>query len=145
MLRKGNVATASGKNSIVPAKIADELEVFPESGIMQHVPSVATHREYPPGFDAVMIIEDKAMRMIGYRAAINHRLAVIFAGGLQPIQLEQPISGREKADVASPLSQLGIGNIERLILNQSRVGKFMALGKIDEVVPIQRPTQALTV
>ncbi len=145
MLYKRYVITATSKNSVVLAKVADELEVFPEAGIMQHVPGIATHREYSPGFNIVVAIEDKAMRMIGYRATINHRLTVIFAGGFQAIQPKQPISGREKADVAGPLSQFGIGNVERFIFNQPGIGKFMAFGKINEIVPVQRATQTFSV
>lgn len=85
MLRKGQIITTSGKNSVVLIKIADELEVFSEAGIMQHAPGIATNGEYTPDFDVMVAVQNKAMRVIGYRAAINYRLAVILAGWLQTI------------------------------------------------------------
>ncbi len=109
------------------AEVTDELEVLLEARVMQHAPGVAAYRENTPGFDVVMPIEDKAMCMIGYRAAIDHCLPVILASGFQPIQFEQPIGGREKSNAADPYSQLGIGNIERPVSDQPWVGKAMPL------------------
>ena len=127
------------------AEVTDELEVLPEASVMQHAPGVAADWEDTSSFDVVMPIKDKAMRVIGYRAAIDHCLPVILASGFQPVQLEQPISGRIKLDVADTSSQLGIGNIKRPVSDQPRVGKTVSLRQTDKVVPIQRATQTLTV
>ena len=94
---------------------------------MQHAPSVAAYRKNSPGFDVVMSIKNKAMRMIGYRAAIDHCLPVILTSEFQPVQFEQPIGGRVKPDVANSRSQFGIGNVQRPVSDQPWVGKAMSL------------------
>ncbi len=111
MLHKRNIRAASRKNSVVLTKVTDELEVLFEPGAMQHMPSVATYGEYFSRFDVVMRVENKAVYVIRYRAAINHRLAVIFTSRLQPFQFEQPISRGKEFDVAYPFCQLGIGHV----------------------------------
>ena len=88
ILYKRYVTAATGENPIVTVKITDEFEVLPETCVIQHAPGVTAHRENTPGLNLVMAVEGKTMRMIGYRAAIDHCLPIILAGGFQPVQFE---------------------------------------------------------
>src|SRR3989338_1559716 len=145
ILYKRDVAAATRENSVVPAEVADELEVPPEARVVQHAPGVAADRKNPPGFDVVMPVEDKAMRMIGDRAAIDHCLPVIFASGFQTIQFEQPIGGRVETQITHTWCQLRIGYLQRTAFDQPWAGKAMSLRQTDKVVPVQRSTQAFAV
>lgn len=135
----------SRENPVVLAKVTDEFEVLPETCVMQHAPSVAAYRENTSGLNVVMPVEDKAMRMIGYRAAIDHGLPVILASGFQPIQFEQPIGGRVKTQITHAWRELRIGYVQRTAFDQPRVCKPMTMRQPQKVVPVQRAAQAFPV
>lgn len=67
---------------------------------MQHAVGVAAHREDLACFDMVVLVEDEGVGRIGDTAVIDHRLAVVFAGRLQVIQFEQPVSGGIETGIA---------------------------------------------
>ena len=127
------------------AEIANKAEVRREAAVMQHAVGVAAHREDLAGFDVVVLVEDEAVGRIADAAVIDHRLTVVFAGRLQVVQLEQPIGGGVEAGIAQFGGQLGVGDGDRPVFHQTRVGKAVALGQVMEVVPVQRAAQAFAV
>ena len=126
-------------------EVADEIEVRCKARVVQHVPGVAADREHLAGLHVVVFVEHKAARVLGHGASVDHGLAEVFAGRLQRGQFEQAIGGREEAQVASARGELRVGNLKRAVFEQARVGKAVALGKLNEVVPVKRATQALAI
>src|SRR5574340_856300 len=71
--------TAAGEDTVVPLEVAMEIEMCSQPCIVQHAPSVSADRKIFTGFDTVMFVEHKHVGMIGYRATVNHGLAIVFA------------------------------------------------------------------
>ena len=63
----------------------------------QHPPAIAADGENPPRLDRMMLVEHEALGVAVDRAAIAHRLAIILASRLEPVELEQAIGRRKKA------------------------------------------------
>src|SRR5687768_3485122 len=116
-----------------------------EPRIVQHKPGIAAHGKMLAGLDAMVLVEHKHMRMMRYRATINHGLTVVLTGWLQSVQLEQSVGCRVKADVPGARSQFRIADGDTAIINQPGIGKAMLTGQVKEIVPVQRATQALAV
>ena len=84
-----HAAAAAGEDSVMPAEVADELEVRPETGLVQHAPGIAAYREHPPGLDGVVLVQDEMPFMADDAAVVNHRLAVVLAIRLQALKLNR--------------------------------------------------------
>src|SRR5688500_4922082 len=99
----------------------------------------------PPGFNVMMFIERKHVRVMCYRAAIHDGLAVVFAGWLQVVQLEQAVGSGVKTYVPCSRSKFRVTNSDPSVVYQSGVGKAVRTGKVEKIVPVQRTAQAFTV
>ena len=66
----------------MPAEVADVIKVLLEARVAQHAPGVAAHREDTAGFNVVVFVEHEAVRIAGNAAAVDDRLAVVFASAL---------------------------------------------------------------
>src|SRR5688500_19251143 len=104
---------------------------------MQHKPGIAAYGKMLACLDAMMLVEHKHMRMMRYRATINHGLTIVLTGWLQSIQLEQPVGSRVKADVPGARSQFRITDADTAIVNAPRIGKAMLASQMKEIVPVQ--------
>ena len=136
---------AALEDAVVAAEIANEIKVFCEAGVLEHAPGIAADREYAPGFDVVVAVQTEPLRAVGHGAPVYHRLTVILAVIFQPFQLEQPVGGREEADVAQLCRQRRVGDLQRPVFHQPRVGEALAFGELQEIVPVQRAAQALAI
>jgi hypothetical protein len=72
----------------VPVEITDEVKMGAKSRVMQHAPGIAANRENASSRNIVVLVEDEAVMVLGYAAAIDHRMAIVLAGtfehGLSP-------------------------------------------------------------
>ena len=109
---------------------------------MQHAPTVAADREQPAPFDPVVGVEHEALRLLRNAAAVAHRLAVVLAGGLQAVDAEQPPGGGPEAQVAQARRQLRLGDRQRAILHQARIGESRIARQAQKVVPVEGAAQA---
>ena len=75
------------------AEIANSDEMVSKTAFGEHAVGVAANRKATARFHGVMAIEIEAVGGMGNRALIDHRLAMVFAGILQAIKIEQPIGG----------------------------------------------------
>ena len=69
-------------------EVADEIKVCRKAAFLQHQPGVPAHRENFTGFDPVVVVQSKAVRAVCQCAFVDHRLAIIFTGWLQRIDIE---------------------------------------------------------
>ncbi len=60
-------------------KTTVKIKVTGKTRIMQHAPGIAANRKLLAGFNKMMLIQYKRVRMMWYRAAVNYRLTVILA------------------------------------------------------------------
>ena len=74
-------------------EIADEVEMRGKARVGQHTPGIATHWKHLPALDEMMPVKLERIRLLRHSAFIDDGLAVVLAGRLQSIELEQPISG----------------------------------------------------
>lgn len=68
-------------------KIADELEMRRKPALAQNTKAIAADRKHSALLDRMMSIEGEDVTLFRNAAAIDHRLAVIFAIGLKPFDL----------------------------------------------------------
>ena len=135
----------AGKDAVVSVKIAMEVEMYGESCIVQHAPSVPTGRKKLACFDAMMFVEHKCVGMMRDGASINDSLTVILASGLEVIKFEQSICCRVKTDVSGPYGQFSVIYRDPAVVNQARIAKTVGAGQLEKIVPVQRTSQAFTV
>src|SRR3989339_896619 len=142
---EGQPATTACKQAIVTAEATDKLKMPAETCFVQHPPGIAANRKDAPRLDIVMLVQYHAARMIGYGAAINDRLPIVLTGGFQAVQLEQAIGRRIKTDIAGDQRKLRVGNVQRPVSNQPRIGKALPMCNPQKIVPVQRAAQTLAV
>ena len=142
---KWQPAATARKQAIVTAEITDGLKVFMEARFMQHPPGVAADREDAPDFNIMMLVQYKAVWMIGYGAAIDYRLPMILAGSFELIQFEQSIGCGIKTDAACTKRQLGVSYIYRPVGNQARIDKTLPMRDPQKIVPVECAAQAFAV
>lgn len=127
-LPERQLSTATPEQAIVAAEVADKLEMFAETRFMQHPPGIAANRKDAPRLNVMMLVERKAVWVIRDGAAVDYRLPVVFAGGFHLFQLKQAVGRGIEADIASAKRELGVGNIQRPVSNQARVGEALPMG-----------------
>ena len=84
----------------------------------------------------MMLVEVEARRARRDGAAVEHGLAVILAGVLEPFQPEQSPRGGEEADGLDAHGELRIGHRDRPVLNEARIGEACGACETQEVVPV---------
>ena len=62
-----------------------------QTAAREHAEGVAAHRKHLAGLDPVVLVEGQGVGVFGDRAAVDHRLAVVFAGILQFGEMEQSV------------------------------------------------------
>jgi len=72
----------------VRAEISDQIEMRCEPRIGEHAPGIAAHREDLARLDKMVTVELECVRLVGQTAFVDDGLPVIFAGRLEPIELE---------------------------------------------------------
>ena len=77
-------------------EIADEIEMRLEARVGKHAPGIAAYRKDLAALDEVMAVKLEGFRLIGDAAFIDDRLAVILAGRLEAVELEQAIGRGEE-------------------------------------------------
>ena len=65
------------------AEVVDEIEMRGKTGLVQHAPGIAAHREHPPGFDGMVLVQRETLFVSCNAAPVDHRLAVVLAVRLQ--------------------------------------------------------------
>src|SRR5262245_57246058 len=90
---EGDRGPAAGEDPIVGREVADEVEMRGKARVGQHTPCIATNRKHPPTLDEMMAVQLKGIRPLRHSASIDDRLAVVLAGRLQSVELEQAKSG----------------------------------------------------
>ena len=70
--------------------------MFSEAAFMQHTVSIAAYRKDTASFHGVMIVQCESFLRMFNAALIDHRLAIIFTGGLQPVDAKQAIGSGMK-------------------------------------------------
>ena len=83
--REGQPAATAREAPVVPAEVADEIEVRSQARLVQHSPGVAADREYPPGVDPMVLVQDVPLLVAGDIPPVDHRLAVVLARRLQSL------------------------------------------------------------
>ena len=126
-------------------KIADEIEMRLEARVGQHAPGVAAYWKDLAPLDEVMAVELEGFRLIGEAAFIDDRLAVILAGRLEVVELEQAIGGREELREPKLLFHRLIGDADRLAGHEARVEEPRLFGNWQEVVPVKRAAEAFAI
>mmetsp|Transcript_24824 Transcript_24824/g.52907 ORF Transcript_24824/g.52907 Transcript_24824/m.52907 type:complete len:409 (-) Transcript_24824:43-1269(-) len=141
---------ATLENSVMSAKIPDEIEVLLKPRLLQHVVSVPAHREDLPLLHVVVVVERPPALEPGDRPLVNHGLAVVLAVRLQQpvVELEQAVRRRVELEVGVPqlvdpaLHGLVLDGDGR-VLHEPRVGEAAPPRQVLEVVPVQRAAEAL--
>ena len=126
-------------------EVANKFEMPAEPGVGQHAPRVAAHRKHLAALDEMMPVEREGIGLFGDAALVDHRLAVILASRLEPVELEQPVGGREEFRRAELLFDRLIGDADRLAGHEPRIEEARLLGDRQEVVPIKRAAEAFAI
>src|SRR3546814_4023367 len=93
----------------------------------------------------MMLVEGEAVRLGGNRAPIDYGLVIVLAGRLKNGKLEQPVGGRVEFRFADPLRPTIVSQVKWAVLHKAGIGKAVAQGEPQEVVPVERAAQALPV
>ena len=81
-------------------EVTDKGEMWLEPRLGEHAPGVAANRKHLASLDEMVTVEREGIRLLGHGAPIDDGLAVILAGRLEVIELEQPIGRREELGLA---------------------------------------------
>jgi len=87
-------------------------------------------------------IEVKNILVLRNSTMIDRRLTVVLTAGVHFLDLEQTISGRNKACRPDLLDDGGVLDFQGTRRDLSRIGEAALLGDFDEVIPVQRAAQA---
>src|SRR5690606_5641182 len=145
VLRERHRRATVGKNTEVPAEVADKPEVIAEARVCQHAPGVTTHRRNLAGFKQVMAIQLEGMFMPGDRALVDHRLPVVLTDAFQFRQFEQSIGGAVETCLAKAHLDIRVLDRDRAALHQARVAKAAETCQVEKIVPVQRTGQAFAI
>ena len=127
------------------AEITDEAEMRRQTAFGEHAEGVAAHRKHLAGLDPVVLVEGQGVGVFGNRAAVDHRLAVVFAGILQLGEMEQAVGGGEEADRAGAGGERRIGDLQGPVADQAGIGEAGLAGQAQEIVPVEGATEAFAV
>src|SRR3546814_16916351 len=109
--------------------------------LAQHPRTVSADRYDPACFEGMMFVEGEAVRLVGNSAPIDYGLAIVLAGRLKNGKLEQPVGGRVEFRFADPLRQTIVSQVKWAVLHKAGIGKAVAQGEPQEVVPVERAAQ----
>ena len=112
------------------------------SASMRHV---LPQREHLAALDQMMPVERERVSLPGNRPVVDHRLAVILAGRLKPIELEQAVGCREELRLTELRPHRLILDIDRPARHQPRIEEARPLRHRDKIVPIECAAKALAV
>ena len=85
------------------------------------------------------------MRVVRDRAAVGHRLAVVFAGVFEFGDLEQAEAGGVEAGLAEQGEEGRVGDRQRTVTHQARIGEAGGARQAHEVVPVEGAAEAFAV
>ena len=74
-------------------EVTDEIKVCRKAAFFQHQPGVAANREDFSRFNKMVVVQGKGVGAVCQGAFVDYRLAIIFTGWLQRIDIEQPVGG----------------------------------------------------
>src|SRR5262245_29943686 len=86
--RERDRSPAAGEDAVMGGEVADEIEMRGKARLGQHTPGVAADREHLAALDQMMSVERESVGLLRHGPLVDHRLAVILAGCLQPVELE---------------------------------------------------------
>jgi len=128
----------------VRVEVADELEVLAEARAVHHVPRVAADGEHLSLLHRVVVVQRPLLRVLEDGALVDDSLPVVLAVWLQqPGQLEEAVGGADEANVRNLALELQVVDGDRGRLYEARVGEAHFLRESLEVVPVERPGDAL--
>src|SRR5262245_23951740 len=127
------------------AEIADEIEMWGKARLRQHAPRVAADRKHLAALDQMMSVELESVGLLRHGPLVDHRLAVILAGRLQPVELEQPVGRREELRLAELRPHRRILDRDGTARDEPRVEETGLLGQGQEIIPRYRAAQALAI
>ena len=142
---EGVCCTAPRKDAEVVVEATDELKKWREARVVKHSPSVATHGKDAIPIDGVVSVEDEAVLFAQGAAAVDDRLTVVLAEGLQLVERKQPIGSRVKLRLADRRLQRRVENLQGPARQQPWVCEPGRLRHAHEVVPIERAAETLAV
>jgi len=137
------------EDPVMPIPGSVKVEVRRGAGIVgEHFVRVAAHPFQLAGFEDVVLVEHPRRRGVRDGALVGNGLAVVLARRFQVVHLQQPVRGGIKlqprvAAAGDRFLHFLVLYRNGCVLDQSRVVKSGRFGHIVEVVPVQRPAQAL--
>src|SRR5215510_14602193 len=143
--RERDRSPAAGEDAVMGGEAADEIEMRGKARLGQHAPGVAADRKHLASLDQMMSIEFESVGLLRYRPLVDHRLAVILAGRLQSVELEQPVGRREELRLAELRPHRRVLDRDGTPRDKARVEETGLLGERQEVVPIECAAQALAI
>src|SRR5262245_57780542 len=143
--REGDRSPAAREDAVMGAEIADEIEMWGKARLRQHAPRVAADRKHLAALDQMMSVELESVGLLRHRPLVDHRLAIILAGRLQPVELEQPVGRREELRLAEFRPHRRVLDRDGTARNKPRVEEPGQLSQRQEIVPIERAAQALAI
>src|SRR5581483_6672732 len=142
---EGDLRPAAGEDAVMRGEIPDELEMRSEARLGKHAPSVAADRKHLACLDQVVPVEHEGIGLAADRALIDHRLAVVLAGGLELIELEEPVGRREEFGLTELPRHGHVVDRERIAPHEPRIEEASAFGHRQKIVPIERASETLAV
>ena len=140
---EGRGGPAAGEDSVMGLPIANEFEVLGEAGFVQHAVGVPANRKDASAFDEMMIVEGEGGFAMGNAAFVDDSLAVILASRFEPVDLEQAIGGGVEESGLEFFAQGLIGDGDRTVRHETRIGEAGLFRESKEVIPIKSAAEAL--